>query len=167
MLSKINSEVISFFPQNILNEFSKISSNVLEKTCELHFRVGQPVIISSYSDEYILNNKITTEDILRVVENFSDNSIYSIQNEINSGFITIKGGHRVGITGTCVFEDNKIKNIKYISSLNIRIAREVKNCGLNIIDEIIKDNKTFENTIIISPPRMWKNNNTSRYDSTS
>ena len=164
MLSKINSEVISFFPQNILNEFSNISSEVLERACELHFRVGQPVIVSGYNNEYILNNKITTEDILRIVENFSDNSIYSIQNEINNGFITIKGGHRVGITGTCVFEDNKIKSIKYISSLNIRIAREVKNCGLDILKKLFEDNKAFENTIIISPPRMRKDNHSSRYD---
>lgn len=67
--------------------------------------------------------------------------------------LQLKGGHRIGISGTSIFEDEYIKNIKYISSLNIRIAREIKDCSLNILSEICS--KEFENTIIISPPRMW------------
>ena len=88
------------------------------------------------------------------LENFSENSIYSFQNEINAGFITIRGGHRIGISGTSVFENNQIKNIKYISSLNIRVAREIKFCGEELIEKICLDD--FENTLIISPPGCGK-----------
>ena len=80
--------------------------------------------------------------------------MYSFQNEINSGFITIRGGHRVGISGTSVFENNQIKNIKYISSLNIRVAREIKFCSERLIEKICIED--FENTIIISPPGCGK-----------
>ena len=55
-------------------------------------------------------------------------SIYSYQNQIAEGYITVKGGHRIGITGTCVIEDGRIINIKYINSLNFRIARQVFRC---------------------------------------
>ena len=55
-----------------------------------------------------------------------------IKNKYHKGYITIKGGHRIGITGTCVIENQKISNIKYISSLNFRIAREVKDVVKNI-----------------------------------
>ena len=92
---------------------------------------------------------------MRLLENFSNNSIYSVQSEINNGFITIKGGHRIGIAGTCIIENGIVKNIKNISSLNVRIAREVKGCSSFIMDYILNDN-TFSNTIIISPPGCGK-----------
>ena len=73
------------------------------------------------------------------------------------GYITIKGGHRIGVSGTCIIEDGKVKNIKYISSLNIRVAREIKNCSESLFKYIIRKNE-FNNTLILSPPRLWKNN---------
>lgn len=89
-----------------------------------------------------------------MLENFSENSIYAVQSEINSGFITIKGGHRVGISGTCIFENEKIKNIRYISSLNIRVAHEIIGCSTPLIDELY--NSKFENTLILSSPGCGK-----------
>lgn len=154
MFFKINSEILYYFPDKIKKHFMDIPKEKWETAREIRIRMGQPILISCFNEEIVLEYIVSTEDILRLVENFSDNSIYSIQSEINSGFITIKGGHRIGITGTCVFEDEKIKNIKYISSLNIRIARQIKDCSLKIFEKILKDN--FENTIIISPPGCGK-----------
>ena len=147
--------MLSYFPNYIKEKFSEVSNEEWKKVKEIRIRNNRPIIISGFDDEKIIDYKVQTEDILRLVENFSDNSLYKVQNEINEGFITIKGGHRVGITGTSVIESEKIKNIKYISGLNIRIAREVKGCSnelLEILDE------ELDSTIIISPPRMWKNN---------
>ncbi|MBQ9279815.1 MAG: hypothetical protein IJ215_02040 [Clostridia bacterium] len=155
MLSKMESEIISNFPRNVKEDFLKVPEDVLKCACEIRFRVGQPGLISCFQEEFFLSNKISTEDILRLIENFSDNSIYSIQNEMNSGFITIKGGHRIGISGTSIFENGIIKNMKYISSLNIRIAREVKNCGVDVLNQVLKNHQgNFENTLIVSPPRL-------------
>ena len=65
-------------------------------------------------------------------------SIYSVQNELNSGYITVRGGHRVGVCGTVVLNNNKIENIKNISSVNIRIAREVIGCSDNLFNKCIQ-----------------------------
>ena len=90
-------------------------------------------------------------------EKLCNNSIYAYRNQICEGFITVKGGHRVGISGTTIIENGKIINMKYITSLNFRIAREVKGCSLKILDKIIniKDN-TINNTLIVSPPGKGK-----------
>ena len=147
--------MLSYFPNYIKEKFSEVSNEEWKKAKEIRIRNNRPIIISGFDNEKIIDYKVQAEDILRIVENFSDNSLYKVQNEINEGFITIKGGHRVGITGTSVIEAEKIKNIKYISGLKIRIAREVKGCSnelLEILDE------ELDSTIIISPPRMWKNN---------
>ena len=94
---------------------------------------------------------------MQTLEKLCENSLYAYKKQIAEGYITVKGGHRVGITGTGVVEEEKIINIKYISSLNFRIAREVKGCSKNILKEIInqKDN-TIYNTIIVAPPGKGK-----------
>ncbi len=162
MYSKLYDEILSYFPENILEKLKNVTTDVWDKAKEIRIRAAQPVIVETFDGEIVINYIISLEDIIRLIENFSCNSVYSIQNEINNGYITIKGGHRIGISGTSVFENNLLKNIKYISSLNIRIAREVKNCSLRIFDKVIKEE--FENTIIISPPRVWKNNDIARHD---
>ena len=95
--------------------------------------------------------------ILNILQNICDNSIYAYQEQICNGYITLKGGHRVGITGNVVFKENKIINISYISSLNFRIARQVLNCSYKTFEYIINlDKNTVFNSIIVSPPGRGK-----------
>lgn len=154
MYMKIYSEILSFFPEKIKKQFDNVSNDTWTSIKEIRIRVDRPIMIQCFNKEYFLDYIVNVEDILRLIENFSENSIYSFQNEINAGFITIRGGHRIGISGTSVFENNQIKNIKYISSLNIRVAREVKFCSEELIKKICIND--FENTIIISPPGCGK-----------
>ena len=73
------------------------------------------------------------------------------------GYITVKGGHRVGITGNCVLENGKVINISYISSINFRIARQILGCSNSLLPYILKiKENTIYNTLIISPPGCGK-----------
>lgn len=154
MYEKIFSEILYFFPHT-LNEILNLDKNLWNFAEEIRIRNGQAVVIKMHNNEIWLNKKVENEEIIRLLENFSSNSIYAVQSEINNGFITIRGGHRVGIAGTSVIENSSVKNIKYISSLNIRIAREIKGCSYPVLDYILEDND-FLNTIIISPPGCGK-----------
>ena len=154
MINKLTNEIFSFFP-DFVKDKKIIDSQLINDAQEIRIRVGQPICIKTFRKEAFSSYIIKSQDILKILENFCNNSIYSVQNEINSGFITIKGGHRVGITGTCIFENNTIKNIKYISSLNIRVAREMIGCGDKILRYIIEKRK-FNNTLILSPPGCGK-----------
>ena len=78
-----------------------------------------------------------------------------IKHELKQGFITIEGGHRVGMAGQVIMEEGKIKNLKYISSFNLRISHEVKNCADKIFPYITY-NKQMYHTLLISPPRCGK-----------
>lgn len=74
-----------------------------------------------------------------------------------NGFVTIKGGHRVGITGSAVMEDEKIININYIYSLNFRIAREVIGCSKRVLKEVLNlEENNIYNTLIVSSPGAGK-----------
>ena len=101
---------------------------------------------------YIIDSK----DIMQILQHICDNSIYSYQNQICEGFITIAGGHRVGITGNVVIKDGKVTNISYISSLNFRIAKQIF-CSKMALQYILDiENNTIYNTLVVSPPGRGK-----------
>lgn len=73
------------------------------------------------------------------------------------GYITIKGGHRVGIAGNVLFTEGKVSNVNYISSLNFRISRQVIGCSTKALKHILDvENNTIYNTLIVSPPGAGK-----------
>ncbi|MDO5557337.1 MAG: stage III sporulation protein AA [Clostridia bacterium] len=148
----------------ILNYFKVYIRELIEKEMrnlkeieEIRIRANKPIILKSGQDERVVNYVISSEEILELLQRICENSIYSYQEELCKGYITIKGGHRVGISGNVVYKDNKIININYIYSLNFRIARQVKNCSERIIKYIINPKQNFiYNTLIVSPPGAGK-----------
>ncbi len=83
--------------------------------------------------------KVSEQDIRRTFEAVCQYSVHSFQREIAQGFITIKGGHRVGFCGTPVLRDGAVENIKNINSMNFRIAREVIGCAEKLFNECFSD----------------------------
>ena len=96
------SDILNYFPEelsNILFEYLKTETEEKLKTIEeIRLRVGQPLILKFNKREEIFKYNILQEDILKTMQKVCDNSIYSFQNQICEGFITVKGGHRIGIT---------------------------------------------------------------------
>lgn len=151
-------QILEYLPEKIRNVL-KTEVEDFNQLEEIRLRCGQPIILKLNTGDKIIRNTITTEDILSTVQLFCENSVYSYQNQIANGFITINGGHRVGISGSCVMEDGKVKNINYIYSLNIRIAKEIKGASNKILKDIINiDNNTVYNTLIAASPGSRKNN---------
>lgn len=146
-------EILSYMPPNINEVLKRYIGN--SGINEIRLRAGKNLILRFNAREIITEYVVNVEDILNILLSISKNSIYSIQNDINNGFLTIKGGHRVGVTGEVVLENGKIKNIKNISSMNIRIAREIKGASNKLLSMVLS-NKGINNTLIISPPGAGK-----------
>lgn len=145
-----------FLPERIKNALKNYS---FENLTEIRLRIGFPIKIKYKNTSYNLlndfNNIICTKnDISEIISNVTERSIYAFNDNLKRGFLTTGDGFRIGIVGECVFENEKIKTIKNITSLNVRIAHNVKDCSKDIYDKLF-DNKIF-NTIIISPPAKGK-----------
>lgn len=121
---------------------------------EIRLRTGKPLTVLYKGKEKFLT-KVEQEDLRETLEYISNYSLYAYENELRQGFITIEGGHRVGMAGKVVLEEGKIKSLKYISSINIRVAHEVKGCADKIFPYITKERQICH-TLIISPPRCGK-----------
>lgn len=136
---------------------SNLNNTELEWLEEIRFRNNLPLILKIGQTEKVIDYQITTDDINYIFQKICENSIYTYQNQISSGFITIKGGNRVGLVGTAVIKEGNITNFNYISSLNFRISREIIGCSNQIIEKIIdKETDNIYNTLIIAPPGMGK-----------
>ena len=98
---------------------------------------------------------VKTEDLKEMLEYISGYSLYAFEEEIRQGFLTVVGGHRVGIAGKTILDGNKIKSLKYISYINLRLSHQIKGCASPILPYIIKDRQICH-TLIISPPRCGK-----------
>ena len=134
---------------------------------EIRLRVNRPVSICCADKTYYITasgaftDRILSEPMLcacktDIVETFQiicNYSIYSKQNEIRNGFVTMKGGHRVGICGTAVSDSGEITNIRDITSLNIRIASERKGCADRLLEQTGKD---FKGLLICGAPCSGK-----------
>ena len=149
-------DVLEYFPNNIRGILIKeININNYKLLEEIRIRVNRPIILRFNNEIKKIEYLITTEDILRILEYITENSIYSYQKQICEGFITLRGGHRVGISGNVVVENNKVININYIYSLNFRISKEIIGVANDIVKKIY-NNGNIENTLIISPPGAGK-----------
>lgn len=145
-------EIFKILPLNIKNLLFKIN---LENITEIRLRVGKNIYVYKGVEEVKIEYIVSSNDLITIIKNVSSNSIYSVQQDINSGFILVNGGHRIGIVGDVIYLDEKIKNIKNISSMNIRVAKQIYDVADNVINYIYKDGKV-NNTLIVSPPACGK-----------
>jgi len=126
-----------------------------EQIYEVRIKIGKPILVYSKHGESIINYIPTKEDIKSMIQKISNYSLYAYEEDIRQGFITIKGGHRIGIAGECVMEKGEVKTIRNISSINIRICREIIGCSDKVMKYIVSGSRVY-NTIIISPPKCGK-----------
>lgn len=146
-------DILDVLPNNIKDFVINVKN--LQNLQEIRLRVNKPLILQIGQNEVLCSLIVKNDDIKNTLKRMSNYSIYSIEDELKQGYLTIKGGHRVGICGNCIIEKNKVKTMKNISSLNIRICREVLGCSRKIMQYLIQDDHIY-NSIIISPPKCGK-----------
>lgn len=150
-------DILKYFPVSIKEILEKEIFKDDEFLEEIRIRVKKPIVLKFNKTEKIIRYLVTTEEILNILQLVCENSIYSYQHQIAEGYVTIRGGHRVGISGSCVIENGKVININYINSLNFRLARQIFGISENILKNILnlKEN-TILNTLIVSKPGAGK-----------
>ena len=167
-MKNISDEIVNSLSLNLREKIKKLPKSNLNIE-EIRLRSQEPLILNANNKDYFYNEKendlalnmdnpyiVTREDIEQTFQIICKYSIHTFMDDITKGFITLRGGHRVGIVGKAIVESGQVKNIKHISSLNIRISREIIGCSDKILDHIISSNNQVNNTLIISPPQCGK-----------
>lgn len=145
--------ILTVLPTNINKKISEYLS--YEEVQEIRIRSDSNIFVLTSDKEIVINYKVSNNIIKSIVQRMSSYSLYAFEEELKQGFLTIKGGHRIGVAGEWVNDHGKIKTIKNISSINIRFAREIQGCSKDVLPEIVEHGEVL-NTIIISPPKCGK-----------
>ena len=131
-----------------------------ERIYEIRLRVGRPIFLCYDGGEKFLRTKdapylVTRQDLKETLEYISGYSLYACEDELRQGYISVQGGHRVGVTGKVILNQGNIRSIKYISCVNVRLAHQILGCADAVMPFIRKKEKICH-TLLISPPGFGK-----------
>ncbi len=134
---------------------------------EIRLREGRPLqLVCTGTDRFVteegglterpaLGCRATHDDLIRTYQLMARGSVYAWEDEVRSGFLTLQGGHRVGLAGRALTEEGRIRTLRQVASLNVRIAREVPGAAGALLPRIIRGGKALS-TLLISPPQAGK-----------
>ena len=151
-------EVIELFPLHLRAELEM--SRIFERAVEeFRVRIGQPILVwTRYGEEWIeglSEYRITKEDMRQMVSYISKCSLYAFEEEIKKGYLTLEGGHRVGLGGQVVMNGDEVQTIRPITFLNIRIAHQVLGCADGLVETLFHK-RNPGNVLIMSAPGHGK-----------
>jgi stage III sporulation protein AA len=159
--------VLQFFPGELREELAGVPECILRRLIELRFRVNQPLELNCNTECFWLRRGgevtsqaeyglVVTSDLLKkVVGSITTGSFYALEEEITKGYLALPGGHRVGFCGRIVLNSGQIKFMRNISSLNFRIAREVRGIARPLLPLLWRDEHVLK-TLILGPPASGK-----------
>lgn len=159
-------DILRLFPQSLrlILKQAAFDAQLLQ---EIRLRTGKPLILWQDGREYFVSSQgllthhkelaylVGAEEIRATMEYLGQYSLYAYEEELRQGFLTIQGGHRVGVTGKTILEKHQVKGVHQISCINIRFSHQVTGCADPIIPYVIQEDEICH-TLIISPPRCGK-----------
>ena len=160
MKSNYIKDIYPYLPDNLKEALQKSKDDFIENLCEIRITIERPVMVEvagkllylECDKEMIVADKFMID---KIVDSVTNGSLYSVNDSIKNGFVTVKGGHRIGFCGTAVSDMNEIRHIKNISSICIRIAKELKGCALPLLKELFLNGHVCD-VLIASPPGCGK-----------
>lgn len=163
-------QAVRVCPPEIQQRIETLPLSILEELEELRFRVGQPLQLCGNSLDVFLHRDegvtdspaeaylITDESLRRVVQAVTQSSLYAVEDDLRRGFVTMPGGHRVGISGRVVlYENGHVRTIRSFNGINVRIAKEKLGAADRLRPYLrLGDSGRPLNALIISPPQCGK-----------
>ncbi|WP_424204970.1 stage III sporulation protein AA [Baia soyae] len=160
--------IYQILPLSIREIIQSLPRTILGSLEEIRIRQNRPleVITSEQSWFVSCNRQLNTtpkdsvlpsrEECAKLLNLLSNHSLYAMEEELRRGYITIEGGHRVGLAGKVVMEQGRVKHLRDVTGFNIRIAREVKGVGEELLPILFGHNQNLHNVLIVSPPQCGK-----------
>lgn len=155
------------FPDAYRSFFGEVITKAAEIN-EIRMRAEKPVIVVKGRKEFFLKadgsfiedkkeaESISQRDLEMILNHICNYSIYAYEDEVRQGFLTVQGGHRIGIAGQAVMrKENEVKTMKYIRFLNIRISHQIIGTADKILPFLYERDVPC-NVLLISMPAVGK-----------
>lgn len=161
-------EVLDYLPRHIRIMIRNLPDEILVDVEEVRLRLAKPLCVTGCNVEILVGADgivpttamkayiVSEDDLKSALQMVCNFSMYSVEEELRNGFVTVSGGHRVGVCGRTVVEDGKVRTLKDISYMNFRIAKQIIGASDKVSDYLIRSPDSIYNTLIISPPQCGK-----------
>lgn len=154
--TKWKSEIFPLLDSTVVDAIEKLPTSVLCNMSEIRLRSMGSVSVSVGAQNRVLYDgkkpiTMLSDDLAEVFKRVCGGAVYKHEASIPNGYITVRGGHRVGFCGTAVYENGKIATLTDITSIVFRISREIVNSAREIVGNIIDGDKIYS-TLIVSEP---------------
>ncbi|WP_024422952.1 stage III sporulation protein AA [Bacillus safensis] len=146
--------LLDILPHSIGQELRLLKEAEWAQIEEIRIRTDRPIELMQGGKPRFLSYRTTWEDASQLLGRLSNYSMYTLEEELKQGYITISGGHRVGLAGKVIVENGFVKGLRDISSFNIRIAKEKIGIALPFLPYLYEEH--WHNTLIIGPPQTGK-----------
>ncbi len=160
-------QILSYLPLRIRGMLGELPDDVWRELEEIRLRIHRPLLLNLARRELFVAPsgqqvghpqeayRVTPDDLVRTLQLVTGSSLYAVEEELRSGFVTVSGGHRVGIAGHAVMGASGIQTLKQFTALNIRISREVKGAADVLMPHLCEGGRV-RHTLIVSPPGCGK-----------
>ena len=145
--------VAALLPPRLRRGMEGLPYPVRRRVEEVRLRAGQMPMVVLNGEELPLpaDGPVSERELSLTLEVATRASTHTALEQLRQGYFTLRGGHRVGLCGTAVTEDGRVKSFRHLSSLNIRIAHVVSGCGEEVLTRL-RAGGSFPNTLILAPP---------------
>lgn len=149
-------QAAAVLPPELRQQALALPAQERERAEELRLRCGWPMAAVFPEGEVPLGGrKIVTQDLELLLEIASRASVHAVLSQLREGYLTIEGGHRLGLCGTAVLENGQMRNLRSLSSVSIRIARQRPGAALPLLSGLMEGGRLCS-TLIAAPPGMGK-----------
>ncbi|SFB20307.1 stage III sporulation protein AA [Cohnella sp. OV330] len=161
--------LLELFPAGLRGRLEKLPETLLQSLEEIRVREGRPLeigfgggsafvcpqgkAVTDSAEAY----RPTREDCRALLERVTNHSLYAVEEELRRGYVTVAGGHRIGLAGRTVLEGGHVRHLRDVASFNIRIARARAGCAAGLLPELLDPvARTVRHTLIVSAPQQGK-----------
>lgn len=162
-------DVLLLLPAELQRVLGKLPGHVLDKLEEIRIREGRPLEVGyaggfGFAGEDGSLNRMPHSaykpgaDICRkLLERITNHSLYAMEEELRRGYITVAGGHRIGLAGRTVLEGGAVRGLRDVAGFNIRIARDIEGVAGAVLPGLLnRQGRTVRSALIVAPPQQGK-----------
>lgn len=145
-------DAVKFLPSTLRGDTASLSAEVKAKAEEFRLRCGhEATVLTPEGEVKFSKQRVTRRELETVLELATNSSVHSAIESISSGYVTVAGGHRLGLCGSVVIKSSAVTNITKLSSLSLRIAKEFPGVADEAIEKLSQYQR-LRGLLIISPP---------------
>lgn len=149
-------QALRVLPPPLRQRALSVSPEEQERAEEVRLRVGRPLsLVLPWGERWLEGKPVTGQDLEQLVELASGASFHAVADQVRRGYLTVAGGHRIGLCGSAVLREGEMQGLRNLSSADLRIARQMPGAARGVLEQLCREGR-LESALILAPPGLGK-----------